>query len=144
MPTTGPALQLRREVLAAGPVPELDPAQQRVVDHRGGTLRVLGAPGTGKTTALVEAVVSRVLHDGVDPGEVLVLAPTRVAAARLRERRTARPATTAREPRGRTAQAPAVGVLGVAGQNSVLVLELDVADAHVPPPSLGADSPPRT
>jgi superfamily I DNA/RNA helicase/RecB family exonuclease len=111
MPTTGPALQLRREVLAAGPVPELDPAQQRVVDHRGGTLRVLGAPGTGKTTALVEAVASRVLHDGVDPGEVLVLAPTRVAAARLRERVTARLATTVREPLARTPQSLAFGVL---------------------------------
>ena len=37
--------------------PVLDPAQQAVVDHRGGPLLVLAGPGTGKTTTLVEAAV---------------------------------------------------------------------------------------
>ena len=111
MPATGPTLLLRREVLSAGPAPALDVVQRQVVDHRGGPLRVLGAPGTGKTTTLVEAVVARVLDDGIDPGEVLVLAPTRVAAARLRERVTARLARTVREPLARTPQSLAFGVL---------------------------------
>src|SRR5690606_22038071 len=90
MPPSGPRLLLRREVLSGDPAPALDAVQQQVVAHRGSPLRVLGAPGTGKTTTLVEAVVDRVERDGLDPGEVLVLAPTRVAAARLRERVTAR------------------------------------------------------
>ena len=102
---------LRRDVLSAEAPPHLDAVQRRVVAYRGGPLRVLGAPGTGKTTTLVEAVVDRVERDGLDPGEVLVLAPTRVAAARLRERVTARLARTVREPLARTPQSFAFGVL---------------------------------
>lgn len=110
MPSSGPQLLLRREVLSADTPPLLDAVQQQVVAHRGGPLRVLGAPGTGKTTTLVEAVVHRVEH-GLDAGEVLVLAPTRVAAARLRERVTARLARTVREPLARTPQSFAFGIL---------------------------------
>ncbi len=51
---------------------------------------VLGAPGSGKTTTAVEVVAERVLGRGWDPAEVLVLAPTRLAAARLRDRLAAR------------------------------------------------------
>jgi superfamily I DNA/RNA helicase/RecB family exonuclease len=104
-------LVLRRDVLSGARPPQLDPVQQQVVAHRGGPLRVLGAPGTGKTTALVEAVVDRVERDGLDPGDVLVLAPTRLAAARLRERVTARLSRTVREPLARTPQSFAFGVL---------------------------------
>lgn len=111
MPPSGPRLLLRREVLSGDPAPALDAVQQQVVAHRGSPLRVLGAPGTGKTTTLVEAVVDRVERDGLDPGEVLVLAPTRVAAARLRERVTARLSRTVREPLARTPQSFAFGVL---------------------------------
>ncbi len=70
----------------------LDPDQQRAADHpRGaGTLVVLGAPGTGKTTALVEAVAARVERGGADPASLLVLAPSRTAAASLRDRLSAR------------------------------------------------------
>jgi superfamily I DNA/RNA helicase/RecB family exonuclease len=92
-------------------VPDLDASQQAVVDHRGGPLRVVGAPGTGKTTALVEAVVARVERDGLDAGEVLVLAPTRAAAARLREQVTARLGRTVSEPLARTPASFAFGVL---------------------------------
>ncbi|HET8616516.1 MAG TPA: ATP-dependent helicase, partial [Actinomycetales bacterium] len=111
MPPSAPQVLLRREVLAAHAPPALDAVQKQVVAHRGGSLRVLGAPGTGKTTTLVEAVVDRVERDGLDAGEVLVLAPTRVAAARLRERVTARLARTVREPLARTPQSFAFGVL---------------------------------
>jgi superfamily I DNA/RNA helicase/RecB family exonuclease len=111
MPTTGPQLLLRRDVLSADPGPALDAVQRQVVAHRGGPLRVLGAPGTGKTTTLVEAVVDRVSRGELDPGQVLVLAPTRVAAARLRERVTARLASTVTEPLARTPASLAFGVL---------------------------------
>ena len=72
--------------------PQLDADQQRVVDHRGGSLLVLAGPGTGKTTTVVEAVVSR-LTDPDAPlvaDQVLVLTFGRRAAGELRDRIAAR------------------------------------------------------
>ena len=61
----------------------LDPSQQRIVDWRGpGTCVVLGAPGTGGTTAIVEAVVARLAE--VPAASVLVLARDRDAVRRMR------------------------------------------------------------
>ncbi|WP_311379615.1 ATP-dependent DNA helicase [Arthrobacter sp. ISL-48] len=60
------------------------------VPHGSGPVLVPGAPGTGKSTVLVEAVVRRALHDGVDPERILILAPGRLAADSLRDRFTAR------------------------------------------------------
>ena len=61
----------------------LDPAQERVVAWRGpGTCVVLGSPGTGATTALLEAVVARVSE--VSPSRVLFLARDRDAVRRMR------------------------------------------------------------
>lgn len=87
--------------------------QQEAVDHRrgDGPLVVLGAPGTGRTTTLVEAVFARVDRDGVDPDGVLVLAPTRRAAAALRDRVTGRLARTVREPLARTPHSYAFALL---------------------------------
>lgn len=70
----------------------LTPDQQAAVDVAQGSGPVLvpGAPGTGKTTVLVEAAVQRVFRDGVDPERMLILAPTRLAADFLRDRFTAR------------------------------------------------------
>ncbi|AZG48581.1 ATP-dependent helicase [Gordonia insulae] len=48
-------------------------------------VRVHGGPGTGKTSLIVDAAVSRLLRPGVDPESVLVLASSRRAAASLRE-----------------------------------------------------------
>ena len=50
---------LRRPMPPADP-PRLDAAQQAVVTHAGGPLLVLAGPGTGKTTAIVEAVTQRI------------------------------------------------------------------------------------
>ncbi len=84
--------------------PQLDAAQRRVADHpRGaGPLVVLGAPGTGRTTALVEALVTRVERDGADPSSLLVLAPSRRAAASLRDRASERLGRTTTEALART------------------------------------------
>jgi superfamily I DNA/RNA helicase/RecB family exonuclease len=93
-----PAYRLvRRPAPTAGP-PLLDRAQQQVVRHSGGPLLVLAGPGTGKTTAIVEAVVDRIARRGIEPGRVLVLTFSRKAAEELRERITLRLGRTTREP----------------------------------------------
>src|SRR5512139_3452091 len=70
--------------------PALDDFQQSVVDHEVGPLLVLAGPGTGKTTALVEAIVDRIEHRGVAPDSVLALTFSRKAAEQLRDRVTSR------------------------------------------------------
>lgn len=60
------------------------------VPHGSGPILVPGAPGTGKSTVLIEAAVRRARHDGVDPERILILAPGRLAADSLRDRFTAR------------------------------------------------------
>jgi len=59
------------------------------VAHREGPLLVIGGPGTGKTTTLVEAVAARVA-EGTDPSQILVLTFGRKASAALRNRIEAR------------------------------------------------------
>ena len=73
-------------------MPLLSADQAAVVGlaHGTGPVLVPGAPGTGKTTVLVEAAVRRVERDGVEPGRILILAPGRHAASALRDRFTAR------------------------------------------------------
>ncbi|MFC4032561.1 ATP-dependent helicase [Streptomyces polygonati] len=89
---TGPGVGgyrlVRAPVVPAAP-PVLDAAQRAVVEHRGGPLLVLGGPGTGKTTTLVEAVVARV-RSGTPPERILVLTFHRRAALALRDRTAAR------------------------------------------------------
>ncbi len=62
----------------------LDDVQERVVTHDGGPLLVLGSPGTGKTTVLVERWV-RLATDVVEPHRALLLVPTRERALALRD-----------------------------------------------------------
>ena len=93
------------------PAPVLDDDQRRVVEHAGGPLLVLAGPGTGKTTTIVEAVVDRVDHRGVDPSRVLVLTFSRKAAQELRERITARLRRTTREPLALTFHSYAYGLI---------------------------------
>jgi superfamily I DNA/RNA helicase/RecB family exonuclease len=69
--------------------PTLDSSQRAVVEHVGGPLLVLAGPGTGKSTAIVESVVTR-FSEGFAPAEVLVLTFGKRAAAEVRDRITSR------------------------------------------------------
>lgn len=92
------------------PWPELAPDQRRVVDHRG-PLLVTGAPGSGRTTTALALVTDRVLGGELAVEDVLLVAPTRRAAATLRDAVSARLHRTAREPVVRTAASLAFSVL---------------------------------
>jgi superfamily I DNA/RNA helicase len=92
-----------------------DAAARRVLEHRSGPLRVVGGPGTGKTTVLLAAVAQRI-RAGDDPERTLVLVGSRRAAGELRERivdLAHDPSTerTSREPLVRTVHSYAFGVL---------------------------------
>lgn len=75
---------------------------------------VLGAPGTGKTTVLVELVADRVLARGWDPAGILVLGATRRSAAALRDRLAARLAVPTPGPMARTAASLAHSIVAAA------------------------------
>ena len=131
-------LTLRRATSLSALTPVLDDAQAAAVAHRAavhlaavhrdvaqrgashpaatqrhdaGFLRVLGAPGTGKTLAAIEIVVERVRRDGVAPDQCLVLTASRTAAADLRDQITTRIGGTTTEPLARTHQALGFGIL---------------------------------
>ncbi|MFG3418426.1 ATP-dependent helicase [Micromonospora sp. NPDC048063] len=91
-----------------------DPRQAEIVAHTDGPMLVLGGPGTGKTSTLVEAVAARVA-EGVDPERILVLTFGRRGATALRQRIEARAARgghrVLREPLVRTFPAYAFGLL---------------------------------
>ncbi|MEH1027428.1 superfamily I DNA/RNA helicase/RecB family exonuclease [Micromonospora profundi] len=93
---------------------QVDPAQAEVIGHTDGPMLVLGGPGTGKTSTLVEAVAARVT-EGVDPERILVLTFGRRGATELRQRIEARVAQDGhrvlREPLVRTFPAYAFGLL---------------------------------
>ncbi len=111
--TGPPAPVLVRPRPAAERPRVLDGAQRAVVEHRrgAGPLVVLGAPGTGRTTALVEALAARVERDGADPASLLVLAPTRSSAAALRDRLSSRLGRTTTQALARTPHSYAWGLL---------------------------------
>lgn len=89
----------------------LDDEQAAVVAHRGGVLHVVGGPGTGKTSTAVGVVVDRVGRGEVVAEQSLLVAPTRVAAGRLRAEVSRRLGGTTTEPLARTASALAFALL---------------------------------
>uniref|UniRef100_UPI0028EB4A10 UvrD-helicase domain-containing protein n=1 Tax=uncultured Cellulomonas sp. TaxID=189682 RepID=UPI0028EB4A10 len=116
MTSTPHALRLVRpafaDVPASGPGAPvtLDPEQAAAVTATDAALLVLGAPGTGKTTVALEAVVAAV-EAGLSPEDVLVLSSGRRAAADLRDRLSARLRRTSGRPLVQTAAAAAFSVL---------------------------------
>ncbi|HEX7834363.1 MAG TPA: UvrD-helicase domain-containing protein, partial [Pseudolysinimonas sp.] len=115
------AIRFEREAgRSAGPggdAVELDASQRAVVALADdASAAVLGAPGTGKTTTIVELVADRVLRRGWSPDELLVLSSSRAAATRLRDRialRLGRPSTG---PLARTVSSLAFEIVGAAAR----------------------------
>lgn len=101
-----PPADLRLPSKAAGGSPDtvLCDEQQNVLSLGvgAGPVLVLGGPGTGKTELLIETAVSRIRNGEVEPDRILILAPTRVAAARLRDEMTARLDRSLSAPPART------------------------------------------
>ncbi len=102
---------LRHPAPAAAGGHDLDEVQRAAVAHRGPVLRVLGAPGTGKTTTAVEVVAARVAAGEARPDQCLLLTASRVAAATLRDRVTARVGGTSTEPLARSHTSLGFGIL---------------------------------
>jgi superfamily I DNA/RNA helicase len=92
--------------------PVLDPAQSRILSLPDGShLAVLGAPGTGKTTTIVELVAERVSRRSYATDEVLVLAADRRAATRLRDVLATRVAVPTSGPLARALTSFAFGIV---------------------------------
>ncbi|SCB95398.1 ATP-dependent helicase [Arthrobacter sp. NIO-1057] len=66
-----------------------------------GPVLITGAPGTGKTNMLVDTAVAR-LEAGLDPQSLLIIAPTRLTAASIRDDLSRRAERTFTEPVVRT------------------------------------------
>lgn len=104
---------MRAERAAVGGPAALDGAQAEVIGLAdGASAAVLGAPGTGKTTTLVEAVADRVLERGYATGEVLALSASRTAATSLRDRIALRLGVPTNGPLARTATSLAFQLVG--------------------------------
>ncbi|MBP2476567.1 superfamily I DNA/RNA helicase/RecB family exonuclease [Crossiella equi] len=113
------------------PPPRWDDAARAVLAHTGGFLRVLGGPGTGKTSLLAEVAANRI-RGGADPERVLVLTASRKSAIALRARITA--LLTADQPEGlRTIREPLVRTVH---SYAFAVLRLQAAREELPPPRL--------
>ena len=116
MTTPNAPLLVRRD-RSRRPHRDRDPASRRALEHRGGFLRVLGGPGTGKSALLAELAADRVLNRGVAPENVLVLTASRTAAASARSEITRQltgdgdQLRTAGEPLVRTVHSYAFAVL---------------------------------
>jgi hypothetical protein len=125
---------LVRPPRVAVPEPEWEAAARWVLEHDAGPLRVVGGPGTGKTTLLL-AAAARHIRSGAEPERVLLLVGSRRAAGELRARLTALvhggadAARTTREPLVRTVHSYAFGVL-----------RLHAARSGDPPPRLLASA----
>ena len=60
-------------------------AQQNVIDFRGKNMLVSASAGTGKTTVMIERIVS-LIEQGVDVSEIVVVTFTNLAAAEMKAR----------------------------------------------------------
>lgn len=68
-----------------GPALQLSPAQQQAVHHTGAPLLIVASAGAGKTGTITHRV-ARIVQDGVDPENILVITFTNRAADEFRGR----------------------------------------------------------
>ena len=88
----------------------LSDQQLAVVAHRGSPLILTGATGTGKTTVLIEAALSRIAA-GQSPDSILLLTYGRERASEMRDAIVTRSEKTAFEPLARTFHSLAYSIL---------------------------------
>ncbi|CAB4827065.1 unannotated protein [freshwater metagenome] len=105
----GEGAKLIRRPLAFREIP-FSPDQQSVIAHRGSPLVVMGGPGTGKTTVLIHAALSRI-SDGQNPDSILLLTYGRERASELRDAIALRTTKTMFEPLARTFHSLAFSIL---------------------------------
>ena len=65
--------------------PQFTQSQQNVINFRGRSMLVSASAGTGKTTVMIERIVS-LLAEGVDISEIVVVTFTNLAAAEMKNR----------------------------------------------------------
>ena len=106
---TTPSIKLTQSPSGAALV-ELDPQQTSAVSHRGTPLFIAGGPGTGKTSVLIEAAVSRI-NSGQNPDSILLLTYGRQRASEMRDAIALRTTSTAHEPLARTFHSLAYSIL---------------------------------
>ena len=73
-------------------------SQQNVIDFRGKNMLVSASAGTGKTTVMIERIVS-LIEQGVDVSEIVVVTFTNLAAAEMKTRLAAKLAERRGTPR---------------------------------------------
>jgi len=88
----------------------LSDQQLAAVAHRGSPLILTGATGTGKTTVLIEAALSRIAA-GQSPDSILLLTYGRERASEMRDAIVTRSEKTAFEPLARTFHSLAYSIL---------------------------------
>ncbi|HYO86104.1 MAG TPA: ATP-dependent DNA helicase [Dermatophilaceae bacterium] len=103
-----PAHELESELVVE---PDLDALQKAAVQDRSPVLRVVGAPGTGKTTVALAAVLDRIRRDGMPASAGVVLTPSRRQAERLRDRLVSGAGVTTTRPMARTVASFAYAIL---------------------------------
>ena len=67
-------------------MPDLNPAQQEAVAHRGSPLLIVAGAGSGKTRVLTQRVAHLIREGGVRPSEILAITFTNKAAREMQER----------------------------------------------------------
>lgn len=97
----------------------LDSFQNAVIDLADdASAAVLGAPGTGKTSTIVELVADRVLQRGFEPDEIIALTPSRASATRLRDAIALRLGIATNGPLARTVNSLAHDIVGTAARDA--------------------------
>lgn len=116
------AIRFERAASAVPAPVVLDAGQQAVVDlPDAASAAVLGAPGSGKTTTIVELVADRIDGRRWSPDSVLVLASSRAAATRLRDRLALRVGAPTNGPLARTVSSLAFELVGAAAKAAGVV-----------------------